>query len=253
MSKNNIVIITTRWMNVKEDEEGFKQPIHCYTGSPFKEIELSKADRILAYLESHPSDHLRSDITNDKYYSLVEGNYYIYILPCLKKFCSDPEEWIRTLVNQFSMPGDVVRMMIHASSDLCSEPRTFSSYADIDDRDLKIRAYSHVIDSASNILLCDTYLHGITALNIFTYISNLFNDLSSIVDIFEESWEDFLAGEKSLEEMCSNYKQLLMAAPKDSDIRGYFLPSLEDFRSQVETIDDNPEYCDVVEQLLSKF
>lgn len=252
MNKNNIVIVTTRWMSAIEDEEGLKTPIYCQTESPFREEEISNADKITSFLRTHPSDRFYPGISCDKFYSLEDGNNFVYIIPCLAKFCSDPEGWVHALVHQFSEPGDIVRMMIHASSDLNTGPQVITSFTGITDRDLCIRAFAHMGGDVANlILLSDTYKTGVTASIIFKYVDNLCKNIGSIKKNVKDAWQDYWDGDASLEDLCIAYDELLTAVK--SDVRGLTLPTKDRFKELAEGIDDNPEYSKYIEQIIAKF
>ena len=254
MNKNNVVIITTRWMSVIEDEEGQKMPLHCHPQSPFKGKNISNLDKILSFFESHQLDSFGHDgILVDKFYYLDDGKNFVYIIPCLKKGgCSDPEGWIQALVSQFSEPGDIVRMMIHASSDLNTGPQVITSFAGITDRDLCIRAFAHMGgDVANKILLSDSYKTGITASAIFRYIDNLCKDIGKIKKNVKDAWQDYWDGDGSLEDLLTAYDELLTAV--ECDVRGLTLPSKGRFKEMAEGIDENPEYSKYIEQIIAKF
>ena len=255
MSKNNIVVITTRWMSVIDDEEGQKCPIHCCTDSRFTKTDISKLDKVSDYLDSHRTDHFWTGIPNDMFYSLKEdcgeNLYKVYILPCLAKYGSDPDAWIQALVNQFSESGDVLRMMIHRS-DLKMDAQVISSFQVIEDRDLKIRVFGHGSDVASLILLCDAYKNtGITASNIFNYVSSICSNISDVKNRFRDTWWGFLDGDFKLEDLCLAYNNFLSAV--EFDVRGFSLPTKEKFKELAEGINDTPDNYDYIEQIIQKF
>lgn len=219
MSKNNIVIITTRWINVWKDPEGVeKTPIHRSINAKFIENDISSADIVADFLHSYT-------YTNDKFYSLNDGTNYVIIIPCFDKDypCPDPQGWINALVNQFSKPGDCIYLMLHASSDLRTESGIYNTPVGIGSRALKIRAFSHSVDIAPMILLEETYSKAnviLSAEQITRYVSNLFIDLKPYASKLKSVWDDFRYGEASIEDVKVAYEQLCIKCPKESDVRG---------------------------------
>lgn len=257
MSKNNIVIITTRWMSPIVNDEGLAFPIHCAEDSRFTSIALSNAKELAEYIHGHEPDRYWGQGPDyDNYFSLEESaegaNYKVFIVPCLAS-CSDPEAWIRALVNQFSQPNDTVRMMVHASSDLkLSGPQVFASYAGITDRDLKIRAFNHSAgDVASRVLLRDTYKEGVTASAVFTYLSCLCESIGSFKKKFKQAWEGYQDGDVEIDSLCEAYHELLSAVKLD--IRAFSLMPEDEFKMRAEGIDDNPKNIIYINQIVDKF
>lgn len=254
MSKNNIVIITTRWMNKwKSDDKETMTPIHCSAKAKFVEHSIDSAEKIVDFFKKFPANSFQDRVLpNDKYYSLSDGENSVYLLSCLNKDtpCTNPEEWVRSLVMQFSQPGDSVRMMIHASSDLGSESNTFSSFAGITDREqLNIYAFDH-FDAATMILLENTYSLAsvpITAEQIVKYTSNLFMDLTSQAEVFKSKWDDYFYGDISIDELCDAYERFMITAPKESDIRGFFFIPMEQFKEKAINLDTE------IDDLISRF
>lgn len=257
MNKNNVVIITTRWMSVIQDNEGEKRPIHCWDAFTFQKENISKADILSSFFKTHPSIQYYPEIACDGYYSLYESkddiNYKVFILPCLARPCPDPEDWIVALVNQFTESGDVVRMMLHASTDLGTGPQVISSIQSVNDRDLIIRAFSHMgADTASLILLSDIYKENHSASRVFEYLNNLCRNMSGPKKQFKDKWNDFIDLVISTDDLCSAYNTFLSVI--GTDIRKSFLPSEEAFRQLADGVNKNePDCFKKIEQIIQRF
>lgn len=258
MSKNDVIIITTRWMDAWVSDEGVqKTPVHRSEKARFVEKELSSAKSLTEYLNSHSGWFVES-YSHDRYYCLNDGRYFVCIIPCFPRDtpCSDPKGWIRALVYQFSQAGDNVYMMLHASTDLQTDTGLYPSPKEFSDRNLKIRAFSHVGDPASQVLLEDTYIKSdvaISAEQIARYVSRLFVDLRSCASAFKSKWDDFRYGEATFEEVCEAYKQLLINCPKEIDSRGDFLIDAKEFITKAQVRDNRTGLTRWINQLIGKF
>lgn len=256
MSKNNVVIITTRWMDAWNDpDEGKLIPIHRSAKSKFVEKDIMSADRIADYLNNHPEKLCEG---GTQYFSLIEGLYSVYVVPCFKKTspCSDPQEWVRALVYQFSQPGDCVHMMIHASSDLGTDLGFPPSPEDISDREVKIRAFGHSSDIASLILREDTYTKveaPVSAEQITRYVASLFVNLRSYSSALKTVWQDYKYGDATIDDVRNVYKQLSTECSKENDLRGRYLKSLEEFVEKARKRECRDELSKWINQLTSKF
>lgn len=260
-SKSNVVIITTRWMSIINNEEGEIIPIHCSRDVNFKEKDLSQASKIVEYLSCNPSSHLilsENGKICDKYYHLEEtdseNDYHVYIVPCHAKNakCTNHDEWIKALVLQFSEPGDIVRMLLHASSDYNDQLTIISSYPEIKEREVKIRTYAHSSDKGASVILSrNAYGDNISAAAIFRAADFLCADLSKVRKNFKDAWDSYYWGDIEASELCNAYNEFLKAI--EYDLRKNELPPLEEFQEIVAAIDEHPENCGVINQIIAKF
>ena len=259
--QNHVVIITTRWMSIINNEEGQIIPIHCSTDVPFIKEHLSTAKEITEYFRTYPSDHLAPGPDKKGYeyfYHLTDEDeeeaFHVYILPCHSKDkpCSNPEAWFQALIHQFSSPGDDVCMLIHASTDNGNDFKIITTLSGVDDRNLKIKPFAHIgSDSSTLVLSRSTYNDNVTAADIYHCMLLLFSDTSALKKQFKNAWDLFFIGDISIDDLCNAYNELLSATTLI-----FFnaqLPSIEEFRKLAEGIDDNPENCASINQIVAKF